>query len=150
MQSVSARSTTFHGNPGIEDTVVVGMEFDGGAQGTLASVWHQLLERPSLRRLEVICEHAFFTIEHDVLGPVTWVRPGDGSGSLEGDALFDAVRERHDGQLPNQDRGFVEAVASGVPSGHPDLATAVRAHVVVDGIYRSAAAGGDAVDVRPA
>jgi len=149
MVSVSARSSTFHGNPGIEDTVVAGMEFAGGAQGMLASVWHQLLERPSLRRLEVICEHAFFTIEHDVHGPVTWTRPGGESGASEGDDLFAAVADRLGGRLPNQDRGFVEAVASGVPSGDPDLATAVRAHRVVDGIYRSAATGGDAVDVAP-
>jgi predicted dehydrogenase len=147
--SVSGRSSTFHGNPGIEDTVVVGMELDGGAQVSLTSVWHQLLERPSLRRLEVICEHAFFTIEHDVMGPVTWIRPGE-QGSLEGGALFREVAERHDGHSPNQDAGFVEAVASGVPGPHPDFATALRAHEVVDGIYRSAAAGGAPVDVRPA
>ena len=52
---------SFHGNPGIEDTVVVGIGFESGAQGSLTSVWHQLLERPSLRRLEVICERAFLT-----------------------------------------------------------------------------------------
>jgi predicted dehydrogenase len=146
--SVSGRSSTFHDNPGIEDTVVVGMELDGGAQVSLTSVWHQLLERPSLRRLEVICEHAFFTIEHDVMGPVTWTRQGE-QGSLEGGALFSAVAERYDGRSPNQDAGFVEAVASGVPGPHPDFATALRAHEVVDGIYRSAATGGAPVDVRP-
>jgi len=146
--SVSARSSTFHGHPGIEDTVVVGMELADGAQVSLTSVWHQLLERPSLRRLEVICEHAFFTIEHDVLGPVTWMRPGE-QGALEGGELFSAVAERHEGHAPNQDRGFVEAVASGQPGPHPDLQTALRAHVVVDGIYRSAAAGGAPVDVTP-
>ena len=127
----------------------MGMELDGGAQVSLTSVWHQLLERPSLRRLEVICEHAFFTIEHDVMGPVTWTRPGE-QGSLEGGELFSAVAERHDGHSPNQDAGFVEAVASGVPGPHPDFATALRAHEVVDGIYRSAAADGAPVDVRPA
>ena len=146
--SVSARSSTFHGNPGIEDTVVVGMEHEGGTQVSLTSVWHQLLERPSLRRLEVICEHAFLTVEHDVMGPVTWTRPGE-QGSLEGGELFSAVAERHDGHSPNQDAGFVEAVASGQPGDHPDFRTALRAHVVVDGIYRSAADGGAAVDVSP-
>ena len=84
-----------------------------------------------------------------MLGPVTWSRSGGEVGSLEGDALFAAVTDRFGGRLPNQDRGFVEAVAAGVPSGHPDLLTAVRAHVVVDGIYRSAASDGDAVDVAP-
>jgi len=146
--SVTGRSSTFHGNPGIEDTVVVGMELADGAQVSLTSVWHQLLDRPSLRRLEVICEHAFFTIEHDVMGPVTWTRPG-AHGSLEGGELFSAVAERYDGRSPNQDAGFVAAVASGVRGPHPDFATALRAHEVVDGIYRSAAAGGAPIDVRP-
>jgi predicted dehydrogenase len=143
--SLSARSHAFHGLPGIEDTVTAALGFATHAQGTLTSVWHQLLERPSLRRLEVICEHAFLTLEHDVVGPVTWTRPDGRSGSLEGEALFAAVAARHDGRPPNQDRGFVEAVASGRPGPHPDLATALRAHEVVDAVYRSAGAGGDAV-----
>jgi myo-inositol 2-dehydrogenase/D-chiro-inositol 1-dehydrogenase len=143
--SLSAWSASFHGLPGIEDTVTVAMRFDGEAQGSLTSVWHQLLERPSLRRLEVICEHAFLTVEHDVVGPVTWTRPDGRSGALEGEALFAAVAERHDGRLPNQDRGFVEAVASGQRGPHPGFATALRAHEVVDAVYRSAAAGGDVV-----
>lgn len=140
--SVSARSSTFHGNPGIEDTVVASMEFTHGAQGSLTSVWHQLLERPSLRRLEVICEHAFLTLEHDVVGPVTWVRGDGSSGAVEGEALFEAVAERHDGRLPSQDRGFIEAVAAGRPGPHASFATALRAHEVVDAVYRSAAADG--------
>ncbi len=146
--SVGARSSTFHGHPGIEDTVSVSMTLADGAQVSLTSVWHQLLERASLRRLEVICEHAFFTIEHDVVGPVTWTRPGE-QGSLEAGELFSAVAERHDGRSPNQDRGFVEAVATGDVGPHPDFLTALRAHEVVDGIYRSAAAGGAPVNVTP-
>jgi len=144
--SVSARSSTFHGNLGIEDTVAVVMELGDGALVSLTSVWHQLLERPSLRRLEVICEHAFLAVEHDVLGPVTWTRPGE-QGGLEGGELFGAVADRHEGHAPNQDRGFVEAAASGEPGPHPDMQTALRAHTVVDSIYRSAEAGGEPVDV---
>ena len=60
-----------------------------------------------------------------------------------------AGSERHDGRSPNQDAGFVEAVASGRPGPHPDFVTALRAHEVVDGIYRSAADGGAAVGVAP-
>lgn len=141
LRSVSARSAGFHGLPGIEDTVVAALRFDAGALGTLTGVWHQLLERPSLRRVEVICEGAFLTLEHDVFGPVTWTR-ADESGSLEGEGLLAAVLDRHDGRLPNQDRGFVEAVAAGRPGPHPDLATARRAHEVVDAVYRSAAEDG--------
>jgi predicted dehydrogenase len=147
MTSVSARSSSFHGHVGIEDTVVVGIGFASQAQGSLTSVWHQLLERPSLRRLEVICERAFFTLEHDVVGPVTWTRPDGDAGAIEGEELFAAVIERHGGRLPNQDRGFVEAVASGVPGPDPDLRTALRAHEVVDAVYRSAKEGGSAVAV---
>lgn len=150
MSSVSARSSSFHGHPGIEDTVVAALAWPDGAQGSLTSVWHQLLERPSLRRVEVICEHAFFTLEHDVVGPVTWARGDGDTGSLEGEALFEAVTARHGGVYPNQDRGFVDAVASGVPGPHPDLRVAVRAHEVVDAIYLSAMSGGDAVPVSPA
>lgn len=145
--SVSARSSAFHGLPGIEDTVVASLGFGGGAQGSLTSVWHQLLERPSLRRLEVICERAFLTLEHDVVGPVTWTRADGDSGSIDGEALMAGVAERHGGRLPNQDRAFVEAVASGRPGPDPDLRTALRAHEVVDAVYRSAAAGGAAVTV---
>ena len=140
--SLSARSSTFHGHPGIEDTVVVSMAFANEAQGSLTSVWHQLLERPSLRRLEVICERAFLTLEHDVVGPVMWTRPDGEHGALEGEALFAAVAARHDDRYPNQDRAFIEAVASGVPGPDPDFRTAVRAHEVVDAVYRSAAEGG--------
>ena len=141
MRSVSARSTSFHGHPGIEDTVVANLAFDSEALGTLTSVWHQVLERPSLRRVEIACEGAFLTLEHDVFGPVTWTRD-DGAGSLEGEALMAAVLDRHDGRLPNQDRGFVEAVAAGIPGPHPDMAIALRAHRVVDAVYRSAAQDG--------
>lgn len=148
--AVSARSSSFHGLPGIEDTVVAALSFEGGAQGSLTSVWHQLLERPSLRRIEVICERAFLTLEHDVLGPVTWTRPDGEHGALDGEALVAAVSARHDGQLPNQDRSFVEAVASGRAGPDPDFRTALRAHRVVDAVYRSAAAGGAPVAVAPA
>jgi predicted dehydrogenase len=146
VESVSARSSGFHGHSGIEDTVAAVLTFAGGAQGTLTSVWHQLLERPSLRRLEVICEHAFLTLEHDVVGPVTWSR-ADGSGAIEGEELLAAVAERHGGQAPNHDRAFVEAVASGQPGDVPDVSVALRAHEVVDALYRSAASGGDSVAV---
>ena len=37
---------------------------------TLVSVWHQVLTRPSTRRLEVFCEDAFLWTEDDYLGPL--------------------------------------------------------------------------------
>lgn len=140
--SVSARSSTFHGHAGIEDTVAVSVAFESEALGTLTSVWHQLLDRPNVRRIEVICERAFLTLEHDIVGPVTWTRPDGEHGALDGEALFAAVAERHGGRLPNEDRSFIEAVASGVPGPNPDFQIALRAHQLVDAVYRSAATGG--------
>jgi predicted dehydrogenase len=150
--SVSARTAAFHGRQPIDDTVVASFEMASGAQVGLTSVWHQLLERPSMRRIEILCEEAFFTLEHDVFGPVTWTRNGDESGSLADEALFDAVISRNGGRLHNQDGAFVEAVASGLvaPEGDdPDVTVALRAHEVVDAAYRSAAGGAAPVDLRP-
>ncbi len=148
MASVSARSSSFHGHPGIEDTVVVGMGFENEAQGSLTSVWHQLLERPSLRRLEVICEQAFLTLEHDVAGPVTWTRPDGDVGAVEGEELFAAVAERHDGRLPEPGPRLRRGGRRRRPrAATPICGTALRAHEVVDAVYRSAAAGGTAIAV---
>ena len=145
--SVSARSSTFHGNPGIEDTVVVGMELASGAQVSLTSVWHQLLERPSLRRLEVICEHAFLTLEHDVVGPVTWTRPG-ASGFARGRRALQ--RRRRAPRRPSartRTPGSSRRSRPAMPGPHPDLRTALRAHVVVDAHLPLRGRGGAAVSV---
>jgi predicted dehydrogenase len=146
--SVNGRSACMHGIAGIEDTVVAGYQLAAGGLGTLVSVWHDLLARPSLRRVEVLCERAFFTVEHDWFGPVSWTLDGEAGGergTVEGDALL-AELERHGGAAPNPDRAFVEAVAAGRPAS-PDFRAALRAHEVVDAIYRSAAAGGAPIGV---
>jgi myo-inositol 2-dehydrogenase/D-chiro-inositol 1-dehydrogenase len=147
--SVNGRSAAMHGIEGIEDTVVAGFALVGGGLGTLVSVWHDLLARPSLRRVEVLCERAFVSVEHDWFGPVSWTRDGD-RGSVEGDALL-AELERHGGAAPNPDAAFVAAVAAGGGGGgvgaSPSFRDALRAHEVVDAIYRSAAAGGAPIAV---
>jgi predicted dehydrogenase len=145
LTSVSARSAGFHAIEGIEDVVSATLTMASGGIGSLISVWHDLLERPSLRRVEVLCERAFLTLEHDWWGPVEWTRSGD-SGRLEGDELVAEVARR---QLPtpNPDADFVEAVAE-QRQASPDFRVAVRAHTVVDAIYRSCANGGSAVDIN--
>jgi predicted dehydrogenase len=137
IDSVSARSAEFHGITGIEDSVAVTLSFENGAVGSLVSIWHDLLERPSLRRVEVFCERAYLVVEGDWFGPVTWTRSGADEGSLAGEALAAEVARLG---LPggNPDGAFVECVAAGRPA-HPDFATAVRAHEVADAIYRAAA-----------
>ena len=142
--SVSANTANFHGHDGIEDVCTATLRFAGGASGTLASVWHDNLARPSLRRVEVFCERRHVVIEGDDWdGPVSWTDHDGASGSLEGHALRDAVDPMREGGA-NPDGEFVRAVLEGRAAA-PDLWEAVAAHRIVDAMYASAAAGGQAV-----
>jgi predicted dehydrogenase len=137
---VSARSAEFHGLAGIEDLVVATLGFENGAVGTLTSVWHDIDARGSLRRLEVFCERALFTLEGDWFGPLTWERDDGTRGTLEGEELVAAAAALADDDR-NPDGAFLRAVRDGRPCT-PDFATAVRAHEVTEAIYASARAGG--------
>ena len=139
IETVSARTSEFHGIDGIEDAVAVSVAFAGGAVGTLISVWHDMLDRPNMRRLEVISESGWACVENDWTGPVSWSRPGQPAQVAEGDSLTAEVARR--GLTSgNPDGAFVAAVAARTPTS-PDLASAVRAHELVDAAYRSAAKG---------
>jgi hypothetical protein len=112
-------------------------------------VWHDNLARPSLRRVEVFCERRHIVIEgDDWFGPVSWTDADGTTGSLADDALSAAVAPMRDGS-DNPDGEFIRAIAEG-RAATPDLFTAVRSHQIVDTMYASAAADGEALDVRPA
>ncbi|HEX9258832.1 MAG TPA: Gfo/Idh/MocA family oxidoreductase [Acidimicrobiales bacterium] len=146
ISSVSARSSGFHGIDGIEDAMAVSLRFAGGGVGTLLSVWHDNLTRPSLRRVEVFCERRYIHVEgDDWFGPIHWTDADGAHGSLEGAALVEAALPLIEGE-PNPDGAFVRAAMAGQPAW-PDFATAVAAHRVVDAIYRSAANEGEATPV---
>lgn len=143
--TVTARAANFHRFNGIEDATATVFGFAGGAVGVHTSVWHDVLERPSLRRVEVFCERRHVVVEGDHQGPVSWVTTGHAPEAVEGTALTEMVRSlglRHG----NPDGDFVRAVASGSPAW-PPMADAVRPHRVVDAIYASAQRGGTPVDV---
>jgi predicted dehydrogenase len=144
--TVSGLSATFHGIEGIEDAVNLSLSFAGGAVGSLVSVWHDILERESSRHVQILCENLWCAIDtDDWWGPVRWTRTGRDSGTLEGRELGKAVWSA--GLAPvNPDQGFLDAVTQGRTIG-PDFASALRAHVVVDAAYRSAAQGGVPVAV---
>ena len=143
--SVSARSSSFHGIPGIEDSVALTLAFASGALGTLVSVWHDVMERPSLRRIELFCERSYSLLEGDWFGPVTTTMTGEDELVLEGTEL-EAEAGRRGAALGNPDGAFIDAITKGGPAW-PSFADALRAHVVADAVYRSAASGGDAVAV---
>jgi predicted dehydrogenase len=144
--SVTARSAEFHGIPGIEDAVAATLQFANGAVGVLVSVWHDVLERPSLRRVEVIRERQWCELDgSDWFGPVRWLSTGREEETLGGDALATEVYTTGL-TVPNPDAAFVAAVRD-QRRADPDFATAVRAHAVIDALYRSAAAEGAPVAV---
>ena len=147
VEVVNGHTAAFHDLPGIEDDVAASFRFANGALGVLTSVWHDLLERPSLRRVEIFCERLHVVVEDDWFGPVHWTRVGEGTQTLEGAALHEATAG-DDPDAGNPDAAFVRAVAGGHPAA-PTFAEALRAHVVTDAIYRSAAAGGAPVEVHP-
>lgn len=137
---VSAWTREFHGIDGIEDAATASFSFASGAVGSMVSVWHDVLERPSLRHVEVLCERLHVVVEGDWFGPVRWTLTGAGDQVLEGTELLAALEP----PLPdggNPDGEFLAAVAAGRPAS-PTVAEALRAHAVVDALYRSAAAEG--------
>ncbi len=146
VRRLSAHTANFHGHDGIEDVATSSLRFANGATGTLTSVWHDNLARPSLRRVEIFCERRHIVIEgDDWYGPVSWTDHDGATGSIAGDELTTAVDPMRDGN-ENPDGEFVRAIVEG-RGATPDLFTAVEAHRIVDAMYASAAADGAAVDV---
>lgn len=146
VSSVSARSTYRHGIDGIEDCVAASVQFANGAVGTLTTIWHDNLSRPSLRNVEVFCENRTVIIAgDDWFGPVTWSNADGTTGSLEGEELMAktaplALKD------PNPDAAFVLSAVEKEP-GFPDFSIALEAHRIVEAMYQSARENGNAVSV---
>jgi predicted dehydrogenase len=136
--NVHARSANHHGHDGIEDALTATFAFTNGAIGTLASVWHDNLARPSLRRVEVFCARRYIHLDgDDWTGPVHWTDTDGSEHHLEGDALQSAVEAAGLLEGPaNADAAFLQAAINGTPAW-PDFTVAVQAHEVVDAMYRS-------------
>jgi hypothetical protein len=74
---------------------------------------------------------------------VRWQDTNGDGGAYEGAELYEAAADVLPAN-PHPDHGFVSAVAT-ASAAYPDVAIALRAHVVADAIYRSAGAKGQAV-----
>jgi predicted dehydrogenase len=149
----SVRCTTRHmaGIPGIEDVALVRFVHAGGGETTLSSVWHDIDERPSTRRFEAFFERGWFCTEDDYIGSITWQPKSGKAITLSADEVTAKFLEI-EGLDPDEydvralaglgDRRFIAAVREGRPA-HPDFATALASHRIVDACYRSAAEGRD-------
>ena len=147
ISTVSATTASHHGIPGIEDVAVCRFEFASGAQGTLTTVWHDIDSRISNRSVEVFCRSGYGRAEGEWYGSFGRQRGPDSEVTvLAGEEMLAAAAalDPRAGEWP--DVAFLRSVRSGQPCS-PDVLDALRAHVIVDACYRSAAAGGTVVTV---
>lgn len=151
----SLRGTTrnFAGHDGIEDLALAQIEYESGAQASLASIWHSVLGRPSTRRLEFFFEKGFFAIDDDYLGPIHYQVHAQNAQEISADEVrrrylekLGLTDEMFEGLLRYslEDYFFLKACAEDKPV-FPDFHVALEAHHIVDAIYRSAEAGGEQV-----
>lgn len=149
---VSARMGTTHGLDGIDDQASVTLVSEAGGQANLISVWHDVLSRPSQRRVEVFTLKGYFALEGDWHGPIVYdIAATDAgkakSGRIEGRALLKQCQKIDQGGF-QPDVDFVESVLAEQPA-HPDFSTALAAHRLADAAYRSAAANGLTIPTPP-
>ena len=157
VESVSGTVREVHGYPRIDDVAVARMDFANGAVASLTSIWHDILDRPSLRHIEIFCENLYLHLDGEAISPITWQFTGEPVQTLGGDALaracIDAGRARQrdlasvaGGAMFNPLTPFLDAIAGGAPSPLP-LREALLAHRIVDAIYASADSSGSTVAV---
>jgi UDP-N-acetyl-2-amino-2-deoxyglucuronate dehydrogenase len=148
--AVMARTHNFAGHPGVEDLASVWLRFRSGAEGHLVSVWHNVLSRPSLRHIEIFWENGYFACDQDMFGELRYQTYATPDGvlapeevnerylklvGLSGAEYMEALTS-----YSLEDYFFVRDLAEG-RSPFPGFEVAVRAHELVDAVYRSAAEG---------
>jgi predicted dehydrogenase len=139
------------GHPGVEDYVAVELEFASGLRAQLVNLWHDMMQRPSNRRLEIFCQRGFVASDHDMRGDVL-VQLGDGAEQrLDAAAVlerFAALLGPTDPRFRDwygvpyllQDLAFVEALLAGRDPA-PGLDVGVEAQRLVEAVYRAAETG---------
>ena len=155
VDSVSGSVREVHGYDRIDDVAIARLDFADGGIASLTSIWHDIIDRPSLRNIEIFSENLYLHLDGEATSPLTWQFTGEPVQTLEGDALARAcidaglARERDlapvaGGAMFNPLTAFLDAIADGVDSPLP-LREALPAHRIVDAIYASADEGGAVV-----
>lgn len=157
VDTVSGVVRELHGHDRIDDVAVARLEFASGAVAALTSIWHDIVDRPSQRHVEVFSEHLQVTLDGTPDGELAWQFSGEPRRTLRSCELVTAcldagigrpgdVIEVGDGAMFNPLTPFLEAVRDGQPSPLP-FREALTAHVLVDAIYTSADSNGAPVAV---
>ncbi len=148
VRSVRAWERNLAGHPGVEDYLAVELLFESGLRAQLVNIWHDMVQRPSNRRLEVFLQRGFFATDHDFLGPIACQR---GDGPLEtipaGDVLQRFLR-LHPAPRPEleeffgtaylvQDLAFLDALWSD-REPQPGLREGLEAQRLAEAAYHAA------------
>lgn len=152
VRAVTGLTRNFSGYPGVEDLAVATLEFESGCTGTLTSTWHHVGSRHSTRLVEIIFERGIFRVQHDFHGPIQYETAASGGPQtlpeaevrrryLEMVGLTDEAATLTLRRWTFEDLFFLRALRHGV-TPQPNFREALAAHMLVDAVYRSAAAGG--------
>jgi UDP-N-acetyl-2-amino-2-deoxyglucuronate dehydrogenase len=145
------------GHHGVEDYMAVEIEFASGLRAQLVNLWHNMIQRPSNRRLEIFAETAFIASDSDMSGSIT-LQYGDGPEEVlpEDEVLARFLAEQPavpDGLAPYyrvpylvQDLAFVHALLEGRPTV-PDIRTGLEAQRLAAAVYHAAHTG-EEVDMQ--
>ena len=144
------------GHRGVEDYMAVELQFASGLRAQLINLWHNMVQRPSNRHLEIFCDNAFVASDADMSGEVTQ-QFGDGPEQVipadevlqrfvaaQGD-VPDVLRDCYGVSYLVQDLAFVEALLAG-RSPTPDIRAGLEAQRLAAAAYCAARSGAE-VDV---
>lgn len=140
VSAVSCTTREHHGYDRIDDLAAARLEFTSGAVVQLTSIWHDILERGSLRHVEVFCDNLYVKLEGDRLGPVRWQFTGEPEQVVADDAMLAFLAAAGDAN-PSLEQRFLEAVRDRTATT-PTFRDALPAHQLVDALYESADNGG--------
>ena len=87
VDSVSGSVREVHGYDRIDDVAIARLDFADGGIASLTSIWHDIIDRPSLRNIEIFSENLYLHLDGEATSPLTWQFTGEPVQTLEGDAL---------------------------------------------------------------
>jgi predicted dehydrogenase len=140
-----------NGVAGIEDVGLIQFEFARGFHGQLNSIWHNVSQRASNRRMEILCENVMVAVDDDV-GESIYVHRKDGPAERIGKT---EVMMRFEGIILKQrpyltpmrdilglpyaleDAAFIAALRGEIEPD-PSFAAGVAAQRMVETAYESA------------
>lgn len=145
--SVRGIVKNFAGHKGVEDLASAHLEFASGCVGHLLSAWHNILRRESNRYMEIFFENGHISSADDFIGAISFQTGDREMEVIPADEVLRRYFERIGLNRPEynclhsnqaiQNYHFLRALSNG-DEPHPNFDVAVKAHEVVEAVYRSA------------